>query len=122
MRPMSERLRPDRHRKRRRAVQAMPALESLPDRVLMAANVTMVDGIIKIDGTASADVCRVESQGQGLTTSIRVACSIGGRGTVVKTFPSLFVHKVEFHGFDGDDDFRNLTALPSEAWWRLGND
>ena len=97
---------------RRRDRKVWPALESLEDRKLMAASVTLSGGVLKIEGTSQADVAKVTVQGNNLRVTSR---SGSETNDTVKDFAATRVAKIVFNGYAGSDSFRNSTAVPSSS-------
>ena len=104
---------------RRRDRKVWPALESLEDRKLMAASVTLSGGVLKIEGTSQADVAKVTVQGNNLRVTSR---SGSETNDTVKDFAATRVAKIVFNGYAGSDSFRNSTAVPSVANGGPNND
>ena len=106
------------HRRRRAA--ASPAVaEVLEARRMLTAQIDLTpSGELTIEGSPSNDVAEV-TYGKGDTVRVWVRT---GQETIVEIFPQTQVNKIIFHGGNGDDKFRNLTALPSEAHGDDGQD
>lgn len=70
---------------------------------------------VNIAGSGGDDLALVEL---ATPSTIRVSLS----GVPAQVFQTTAVRQIRFLGFDGNDTFRNLTAIPSLAWGHGGND
>ena len=129
----------------RRPDRRLHRVESLEDRRLMAADVTLNNGLLTIDGDATDNHIVVQQElrqldygfhGFGLRSSrfratrpLRVTTVIKSHmepnGTPVEygreTFSSA-IHQVHFFGHGGDDFFDNQTHIPTVAYGGFGDD
>ncbi len=88
---------------------------SLENRNLLAGiSFDSATGVVTISGSAAADAAQVNL----VNTQIQV--TVNGIGT--QNFAASAVTKVVFSGGDGDDWFRNNTAVPTQANGHRGND
>jgi Ca2+-binding RTX toxin-like protein len=106
--------------RRRRRTAASPAVaEVLEVRRMLAVHIQLaLGGELTIDGSPSDDVAQV-SYGKGDTIRVSVRT---GQDTIAESYQQSDVMKIIFHGGSGDDEFRNLTALPVDAHGDDGHD
>jgi len=92
-------------------------LEALEDRLVLSA--TIVNGDLVINGTAAADTVVVKGQVVNNIGYIKVT-----ENNVTHWFKAAAVWggDVFFHGYAGDDYFRNDTTLRTHAWGMDGRD
>jgi Ca2+-binding RTX toxin-like protein len=107
-------------RPRRAAARARLGLEALDDRCVPACTVTLVGGVLDIEGTAAGDAARVYEFGGHVIVEHQSAGDPNVSRSVWNGGPG--VRGIRFRGFAGDDCFQNDTALPSEAHGGAGND
>ncbi len=90
-------------------------IESLEDRRLLAADVSLSDeGVLIVDGTNEPDTVEVSSIGDRIVVKTNGADS--------RTFAASRVEAILFSGRDGDDTFVNRTDVKSIAYGNEGND
>ena len=128
----------------RRAIAPMrwqPRLETLSDRSLPSAGITLVDGAVTIEGTDRGDSAIVTYDDRGTLLNpyddrLIVSLSQNGRVSHAASYdlwrntPRMFqttlheqlVTGIVFNGNEGDDLFRNDTSLDSQADGGSGND
>ncbi len=87
--------------------------EQLEAKKLLAANVSLFDGELLIEGTDQADRIVVSQKRSSISVSVDGA---------KESFDGNLVRSIRFLGRDGDDYFANKTKLPSVAYGNSGND
>ena len=93
-------------------------VESLEARRLLTANVLLsASGQLFIDGTDANDTVRVSLAGDHALVR-----SSTPDGAASHRFDADSVDSILFHGHDGNDTFRNRTAIASVAYGHDGND
>lgn len=90
------------------------SIEKLEPRQLLAG-ITFDAGVISVEGTANADGAQVFNP-QPDQVSVVIY------GIEQQTFDAATVSKIVFTGHQGNDWFRNDTAIPTEAFGNAGND
>ena len=91
--------------------------ESLERRDLLAADITVTDGVLVIQGSDRPDTAEVSIE----NSRINVSAS-DGSSSVVRSFALAGIDSIVFHGEGGDDRFRNQTSIPSTAYGDAGDD
>lgn len=113
--------------------RAQPRLEVLERRDLWAGNIylaslSLTDPFalaLVIEGTSAEDTVEVTTRpasvGWGASVDVRMT-HLGHTDTFTHhDFPS-YVTRITFRGGDGNDTFRNLTSIPSDAQGGAGHD
>src|SRR6266581_420307 len=97
-------------------------LEPLEDRQMLAAHATLTGaGVLQIDGTPQADTVRVYQQGlQVVVQSSSAGDRAGTNGTT--RWDLAKVRGLLFHGGDGNDNFKDDTAIACTLYGGNGND
>jgi hypothetical protein len=93
------------------------ALESLEDRRLMAAQVTLWGGTLDIIGDDGPNVVEVRTENGRVVVDHR-----DPQGAFTRSFDRAAVNLIRFQGRGGDDSFTNQTNIVSHAWGQGGND
>src|SRR5262245_39850085 len=99
-------------------IRAQLCLESLDDRMLLAASVSVVQGNLVIQGSSGSDRAVVSDDHSGGTDCYKV--ELNGHNSFFNR--SLVTGKIKFDGGAGNDYFRNATSCVSEATGRSGKD
>jgi Ca2+-binding RTX toxin-like protein len=118
-----------------------PRLETLSDRSLPSAGITLADGAVTIEGTDRGDEAIVTYDDRGTLLNpyddrLIVSLSQNGRVSHAASYdlwrntPRMFqttlheqlVTGIAFNGNEGDDFFRNDSSLDSQADGGSGND
>ena len=111
-------------RKNRRAKktrqQRRLSIEKVEDRRLMAADVTLMDGVLEIEGTDDDDSAQVAIVDEGNTVRVRITDSIDA--PEVYEFVRGDVNHIVFQGYAGNDLFDNDTDIRSIATGGDDND
>jgi hypothetical protein len=81
----------------------------------LATGIELERGVLTITGGSGNDVASVAPG------SLR-GTIVAKRGLHTATFDASDVSKIKFYGNDGDDEFKNTTSIPSEAYGGDGND
>jgi Ca2+-binding RTX toxin-like protein len=98
-----------------------PQFETLEQRRLLSANQISLDSktasvVVKGSSTNDTAIISVASGG-----AIQVQLQTAG-GTYTSVFPGTAVSAVKFYGGNGNDTFKNISHLPSEAYGDNGAD
>src|SRR5688572_8288946 len=91
---------------RRDRTSVQPRLEQLEDRRLLATAVFAPGGVIRITGTAAADLVEVRKIGDNANERIIVI----DRGRVILNVRADPVERVTFVGWAGNDTFINRSG------------
>src|SRR5262245_24490099 len=95
-------------------------LEPLEERQLLAARVSLTAaGILQIEGTAKAETVVISQQDKQLSVQ---NFSMGDRSPTTTRYNLSQVREIVFRGSEGNDLFRNETAVRSTAQGDGGND
>lgn len=99
-----------------------PRLEVLEDRALLCS-IQLLGTYVRIEGTRYDDRAEVLRLSDGRLL-VNLDCGTNGPGIdhVEIYAPGTVVTAVYFEGYEGNDYFRNYTALPSTARGYSGND
>ncbi len=93
----------------RRAIR----LEALESRQLLAADISLTSGTLVLNGTNSADRAYVSYNGSTVKATLN---------DKVSSYATSSVKAILFRGYDGDDYFRNTTAIKTTAYGHDGDD
>lgn len=106
-------------RNRRSALGRFALVERLETRVAMAAGITLDRSThtISIIGTAGNDTAQVRQNGSNVVVALTTPS-----GRFNPTYRANTVSRINFSGLAGNDNFQNLTALPSRADGGSGTD
>lgn len=99
-------------RGRRSFLRLAASVERLETRIAMAAGITFerASRTINIVGTAGNDTAQVRQNGNNIVVALTTPA-----GRFNQTYRANTVSRVNFTGLAGNDNFSNLTALPSRA-------
>lgn len=101
-----------------------PELEVLEDRALLATLLLGIDGQLSIGGDdALHDTVKVRSIATGFRVTLKARDFSGqAESPVNRIFSATSVRSLRFVGLGGNDTFKNLTALPLQAFGNAGSD
>lgn len=100
----------------RRGVRVQVGCEVLEERELFAANITLTDGVVTVQGTPGADRVLVRQRGP------RLMVQMTGPGREAQVFTATAVRQVLFQGGRGQDTLVNATDVPTRAFGGYGDD
>ena len=105
-------------------------MEMLEKREMMAADISLHNGVLEIDGTDNSETITVESKtvsgGFSLPQiqfeHIQVEVKEGSKTVKTASYLRFFVKELDIHGHGGNDTIRNKTNLPSTIHGGRGDD